>query len=150
MRVPYSYLDRQFADVDRTLERIRELVATGDFTLGEAVGAFEARFAALQGARFGVGVNSGTDALALALKAAGVAPGDEVITAANTFIATAGAIVQIGAVPVFVDVRADYTIDPDLVEAAITPRTRALMPVHLCGRPADMPRLMQIAARHDL
>jgi dTDP-4-amino-4,6-dideoxygalactose transaminase len=118
--------------------------------LGSAVTEFEGRFAGLQGAAYAIGVNSGTDAIALSLKAVGVGPGDEVITAPNTFIATVGAIAQVGARPVFVDVGPDYNMDPDLIENAITSRTRALVPVHLCGRPADMPAIMEIARRRSL
>ena len=147
LRVPYSYLDRQFADIDAILEDVRALVRTGDFTLGRAVTEFEARFARQVGARHAVGVNSGTDALILALQAAGVGPGDEVITAPNTFIATVGAIVAAGARPVFVDVNAEHTLDAPLVELAVTARTRAIMPVHLSGSPADMPAIMKIAER---
>lgn len=150
MQVPYSYLDRQFAEIDATLETIRALVRSGDFTLGAPVGQFEDRFAALQGAQFAIGVNSGTDALALSLRGLGVGPGDEVVTTPNTFIATVGAIVQVGARPVFVDVGPDYNLNPQLIEAAITPRTRALLPVHLCGRPADMRAIMEIASRHGI
>lgn len=149
-RVPYSYLERQFADVDAILEDIKALVATGDFTLGAAVVDFEARFARLVGTRHAVGVNSGTEALTLALAGVGVGPGDEVITAPNTFIATVGAIVAAGARPVFVDVNREHNIDPRLIEAAITPRTRALLPVHLEGNPADMAAIGAIAERHRL
>ena len=150
MDVKYSYLAEQFAQVEHIFAGIRTLVRSGDFTLGSVVTEFEDRFAALQGAAFGIGVNSGTDAIALSLKAVGVGPGDEIITAPNTFIATVGAIAQTGARPVFVDVGADYNINPDLIEKAITSRTRALIPVHLCGRPADMPAIMEIAHRRKL
>jgi aminotransferase EvaB len=150
LRVPYSYLERQFADVEPILDDIRRLARTGDFTLGAAVGDFERRFAALVGARHAVGVNSGTDALTLALQAVGVRAGDEVITAPNSFIATAGAIVAAGARPVFVDVDEHHHIDPALIEAAITPRTRALLPVHLEGSPADMTAIDEIATRRGL
>ncbi|HET8576148.1 MAG TPA: DegT/DnrJ/EryC1/StrS family aminotransferase [Methylomirabilota bacterium] len=151
MRVPYSYLERQFADnVDGILADIRELVRSGDYTLGAAVGDFEARFARRLGIRHAIGVNSGTEALTLALEAAGVRSGDEVITTPNTFIATVGAIVAAGARPVFVDVNAEHNLDPKPVEEAITPRTRALMPVHLSGNPADMPAIMEIAHRRGL
>jgi len=151
MRVPYSYLKRQFAqNVDAILADIRELVRTGDYTLGAAVADFETRYARQLGIRHAIGVNSGTEALTLALQAVGVKPGDEVITAPNTFIATVGAIVAAGARPVFVDVNAEHNLDPGLVEAAITPRTRALMPVHLSGNPADMPVLMEIARRRGI
>jgi len=95
-------------------------------------------------------VNSGTEALFLSLKAIGVGAGDEVITTPNTFIATIGAIAAAGAKPVFVDVLEDYTIDPDLIESAITPKTRAIMPVHYAGHPADMPGIMQISEKHGI
>jgi dTDP-4-amino-4,6-dideoxygalactose transaminase len=151
MRVPYSYLERQFShNVDTILADIRDLVCTGDYTLGRAVADFEQRYASRLGARHAIGVNSGTDALTLALQAIGVRPGDEVITAPNTFIASVGAIVAAGARPVFVDVNAEHNIDPSLIEAAITPRTRALMPVHLSGNPADMPVIMDIARRRGI
>ena len=149
-RVPYSYLERQFADIDAILEDVRKLVETGDFTLGRAVSEFEARFARQVGARHAIGVNSGTDALILALQAAGVMPGDEVITAPNTFIATVGAIVAAGARPVFADVNEEHNIDPPMVELAVTSRTRAIMPVHLSGNPADLPAIMKIAERYRL
>jgi len=150
MQIKYSYLDKQFAEIDSILDAIRALVRSGDFTLGAAVAEFENRFAALHGAAYAVGVNSGTDAIALSLRANGVGPGAEVITAPNTFIGTVGGIVQTGARPVFVDVGPDYNINPELIEQAITPRTRALVPVHLCGRPADMPAILEIAERRSL
>jgi dTDP-3-amino-2,3,6-trideoxy-4-keto-D-glucose/dTDP-3-amino-3,4,6-trideoxy-alpha-D-glucose/dTDP-2,6-dideoxy-D-kanosamine transaminase len=145
VRVPFSYLPEQFADPEPILARFREVVATGDFTLGAAVDEFEERFAALVGSRHAIGVNSGTDALRLCLKAAGVGPGDEVITAANTFIATVGAIADIGARTVFVDCTDDFCMDVGQVEAAITPRTKAIIPVHLTGAMVDMPQLLAIA-----
>lgn len=147
LRVPFSYLPEQFADPAPALARIRKIVASGDFTLGAAVAEFEKRFAALTGARHAIGVNSGTDALRLALKAIGVGPGDEVITAANTFIATVGAIADTGARTVFVDCADDLCMDLDLLERAITPKTRAIMPVHMSGAMVDMKRLLAIAGR---
>jgi len=150
MKVPYSYLDRQFADIAPYLDRIRELVTTGDFTLGRAVTEFEQRFASLCGLPYAVGVGSGTDALILSMKSLGVGPGDEVITTPNTFIATVGAIAMTGARPVFVDNNDEYTIDVNQIESAITPRTKAILPVHLTGNPADMPAIMEIAQRHNL
>jgi dTDP-4-amino-4,6-dideoxygalactose transaminase len=150
MIVPYSYLDRQFANIDAYLEDIRKVVQSGDFTLGEAVEQFEDRFAALTGLPYAVGVGSGTDALILPLRALGIGPGDEVITSPNTFVASAAAIVMTGARPVFVDNNDEYTIDVDRIEAAISPRTKAILPVHLTGLPADMPAIMEIAERHHL
>jgi dTDP-4-amino-4,6-dideoxygalactose transaminase len=120
------------------------------FVLGPQVSAFETRFARLCDTRYAIGVNSGTDALFLSLRALGVGPGDEVITAPNSFVATAAAIVRAGATVVFADVQPDYTIDPLQVEAAVTSRTRAILPVHLTGMPADMAAIGAIAARHGL
>ncbi len=150
MRIPYSYLDRQFADSQMYLEDIRKIVEKGDFTLGAAVSEFERRFAALCDLPYAVGVASGTDALMLALKSRDIGPGDEVITTPNTFVATVGAIAMTGARPVFVDNNEEYTIDVSLIEKSITPRTRAIMPVHLTGTPAHMPDIMEIAERHGL
>jgi len=150
MQVKYSYLEEQFADVEPYLNDIRNLVASGDFTLGAPVPEFEARFADLCGLPHAIGVGSGTDALILSLKMLGVGHGDEVITTPNTFIATVGAIAMTGARPVFVDNDERYTIDVSQIEAAITPKTKAILPVHLTGTPADMPSIMEIARRHDL
>ncbi|MFN2371473.1 MAG: DegT/DnrJ/EryC1/StrS family aminotransferase, partial [Candidatus Krumholzibacteriia bacterium] len=112
---------------------------------------FEAEFAAYTGRKHCVGVANGTDALFLAMKALGFGPGDEVITAANTFIATAEGISWTGATPVFVDCDpVTYTLDPAKIAAAITPRTRAIVPVHLYGQPADMDLIMAIADKHGL
>ncbi len=119
--------------------------------LGDYVSAFEARFAAFQGARFGVAVPNGTLALQMALRALGVVEGDEVITSPYTFIATASAALALGARPVFVDVERDsLNIDPALIEAAITPRTRVIVPVHIGGRPADLDGVLAVARRHGL
>lgn len=148
--VPFAYLSEQFADPEGILGDIRALVATGDFTLGRAVGEFEEDFAKFVGAKHAVGVNSGTDALKLSLMAAGVGPGDEVVTAANTFIATVGAINEVGARPVFVDVDDSFCLDVDQVAQVVTPRTKAIIPVHLTGNVADMDRLVPIAERHGI
>ena len=150
MRVPFSYLPEQFADPEPVFARLRQVVATGDFTLGAPVAEFERRFAVLVGSRHAIGVNSGTDALRLSLKATGVGPGDEVITAANTFIATVGAIAAVGARTVFIDCTDDFCMDLSQLEAAITPRTRAVIPVHLTGAMVDMPRLLAITQRHGI
>ncbi len=150
MKVSYSYLDREFADLEPYLEDIRRLAQTGDFTLGAPVREFEGRAIAFTGLPHAVGMASGTDALTLALMALGVGHGDEVITATNSFVASAGAIAMAGAVPVLVDCLDDFTIDPLAVSAAITPRTRAIVPVHLTGQLADMPAIMRLADRHAL
>jgi aminotransferase EvaB len=150
MQVKFSYLDRQFANVDDYLADVRALVLSGDFTLGAAVTEFEQRFAQLCQMPYAVGVGSGTDALILAMKMLGIGPGDEVIAPTNTFIATIGAIAMTGATPVLVDNEEGFTIDPNLIEAAITPRTKAILPVHLTGNVADMPKVMEIANKHKL
>jgi dTDP-4-amino-4,6-dideoxygalactose transaminase len=150
LRVPFSYLPEQFADPEPIFARLREVIAAGDFTLGKAVGEFETRFAQIIGVRHAFGVNSGTDALRLALKAVGVGPGDEVITAANTFIATVGAIADSGAITKFVDCRDDFCMDVSRLEAAITPRTKAIIPVHMTGAMVDMPCLLDITERRSL
>lgn len=150
MHVRYSYLPQQFGEIDDLMALLKGFVSTGDFTLGKPLELFEQRFAALIGTRHAIGVGSGTDAIKLPLKALGVGHGDEVITAANTFIATVGAIAEIGATPVFVDCDDSFCMNVDAIEAAITPRTKAIVPVHFTGYMTEMPRLMEIAARHGL
>lgn len=150
MQVPYSFLEQQFADPDPIFEEMRALIARGSFTLGEPVEQFERQFAAYCDLPHAIGLASGTDALMLALQAVGVGHGDEVVTVSATFIATVGAVVSVGARPVFVDVNEGIVMDPDRVEAAITPRTKAILPVHWTGNMADMPRLREIADRHNL
>jgi dTDP-4-amino-4,6-dideoxygalactose transaminase len=130
---------------------IERVVARGWFVLGPELETFENRFAEACGARHAVGVGTGTDALALALRVAGIGPGDEVITAPVSAAYTALAIMMVGARPVFADIDPDrLTLDPQATAAAVTSRTRAIMPVHLYGQPADMPALMDVAARHGL
>ena len=150
MRVPYSYLREQFADSESILRDIKGLLESTDFTLGAAVTQFEESFAQLCGTRHAIGVGTGTDALFLPLKALGVGPGDEVITAANTFIATAGAITAAGARPAFVDVGDDFNLDPAAVEPAITPRTKAILPFLYAGQPAKMASILEVAKGHGL
>ena len=151
-KVQWSYLPKQFSaqNIEEILDLFRKFVPTGDFTLGKPVREFEQKFAAMIGTRHAIGVNSGTDALKLSLKALGVGPGDEVITTANTFIATVGAIGETYARPVFVDCTDNFCMDVSQVEAKITKRTKALLPVHLAGQMTDMPALMKIAKKHDL
>lgn len=150
--IPFVDLKAQHAALrEELLAAIDGVLRSCEFTLGREVAAFESSFADYCGAEQGVGVNSGTSALHLALLAAGVGPGDEVITVPFTFMATASAIQYTGARPVFVDIEPQsFTMDPAAVEAAITPRTRALLPVHLFGQMADMDPLMAIARRHGL
>ncbi len=150
MKVRYSYLQQQFADPEEIFNEIRKLLQRGDFTLGAEVEKFEKSFARLIGTKYAIGVGSGTDALKLAMEAAGVGYGDEVITAANTFIATIGAIHELGARPVLVDATPYYTIDASKIEAAITPKTKAIMPVHFTGEVADMEPILAIAKKHNL
>ena len=149
--IRYVDLGAQFAEERADLMAIVERVlASGDYVGGDAVGRLEDELAAFVGMGHCVAVNSGTDALALAMRCLGIGPGDEVITPPNSFIASTGAIVQIGARPVFVDVGDDYNLEPERIEAAITPATKAIMPVHLTGRICDMDRITPIAARHGL
>ncbi len=150
MKIGYSYLDKQFANPDPILADIKQVVLKGDFTLGEAVSEFETRFAKLIGSKYAIGVGSGTDALFLSLKALGIGEGDEVITATNTFVATAGAIETAGAKIVFVDCNDKYVIDTDQIEKAITSKTKAILPVHFSGQPANMNEILRIANKHGL
>lgn len=152
MTVPYLDLGAQYralkSEVDAAVLRVLE---STQYILGPEVLAFETEFAAFTGTTQCVAVNSGTSALHLALLACGIGPGDEVITVPFTFVATVSAIEYAGATPVFVDVEPDHlTMDPARIEAAITPRTKAIMPVHLFGHPADMTAILAIARRHGL
>lgn len=150
--IPFLDLSAQYASIKQEVgEAMDRVIQASDFILGTELELFEAEFAAFCGAKHCVGVDSGLSALELVLRAWGIGPGDEVITAANTYIATALAISSTGATPVLVDVDPrSNNIDPDAVSAAITPRTRAIIPVHLYGLPADMDAINEIAARHDL
>ena len=150
--IPFVDLKAQYRAIKPEVDAaIASVLESCEFTLGSEVAAFEREFAAYCHARHGIGVNSGTSALHLALLAGGVGPGDEVITVPFTFIATVSAIAYTGARPVFVDVDpSTLTMDPGAVEAAITPRTKAIIPVHLYGRPADMDPIVAIARQHGL
>jgi dTDP-4-amino-4,6-dideoxygalactose transaminase len=149
--IPYVALAAQHAAERETLlPRLQAVLARGEWVGGPEIAAFESAVAAFCGIEHVIAVGSGTDALMLSLRALGIGPGDEVITPPNSFVATTAAIALVGATPVFADVRADQNIDPAAVERAITPRTRAILPVHLTGRMADMPALCEIARRHDL
>lgn len=149
-RVKYAYLDEQFSDVDQYFSDLREWVKTGEFTIGPYVEKFERKFADYIGVKHAVGTNTGTGALILSLKAAGVKPGDEVITVPNTFVATVGAIVAVGATPVFVDCDERYQIDVDKISSAVTLRTKAIVPVHWAGCPCDIDRVVEIATDNGL
>ena len=150
MAVRYSYLPQQFKDCPELWDQLKEFVATGDFTLGKPLDEFENSFAKLLDAKFAVGVGSGTDAIKISLRALGIKPGDEVITAANTFVATVGAIAEIGAIPVFVDVNEMFCMDTNKIEAAITDKTRAIVPVHFTGYMTKMDHVMDLAKTYDL
>jgi aminotransferase EvaB len=150
MLVKYAYLDEQFANVDDYFEDLKRLVASGEFTLGPFVEEFERKFADYIGVKHAIGTNSGTDALIMALKAVGIKPGDEIITVPNTFVATVGAIVATGAIPIFVDSDDRYQIDVRQIPSAITERTRAILPVHWAGCPADINAVLEIADKHGL
>jgi dTDP-4-amino-4,6-dideoxygalactose transaminase len=152
VRVPFLDLAPSHTPLKAAiLSEISELIDSGAFTNGPQVASFERDFAAYCGTSHCVGLASGLDALRLALLAAGITPGDEVIVPADTFVATLESVTQAGGVPVPVDVtEVDYNLDPAAVEAAITPRTRFLLPVHLYGQLSDMRALLEIAARHDL
>ena len=152
MSVPFVDLRGQYSLIkDEILAAVARVFDSGQFVLGKEVAAFEEEFAAYCGVRHGIAVNSGTSALHLALLAGGIGPGDEVITVPLTFVATTAAITYTGAKPVFIDVDPEtYTIDPAHLEAAITPRTKAILPVHLYGNAADMHPICRLARRHSL
>ncbi len=150
--IPVFDLTRQYAGLKEEIDAaIGRVLARGRFILGEEVATFEEEFAAACGVACAVGVASGTDALHLALRACGIGPGDEVITVSHTAVATVAAIELAGARPVLVDVDPRrYTMDPARVEERITPRTRAILPVHLYGCPADLAPLLEMARRYGL
>jgi len=150
--IPLVNLVGQYVNLrHEILPAMENVILKGNFILGEEVGLFEKEFAKYCGVKYCVGVASGTDALHLSIKALGIGPGDEVITAANTFIATAFAISYTGADPVLVDVTStDYNIDANLIEEAITERTKAIIPVHLFGQPAEMDGIMGLAHKYNL
>ncbi|MFH1798615.1 MAG: DegT/DnrJ/EryC1/StrS family aminotransferase [Candidatus Omnitrophota bacterium] len=142
-----QYLSRK-REIDEAIARV---LKSGRYILGEEVARFECEFSEFIGVEYGIGVGSGTEALHLALAVCGIGPGDEVITAAHTAVATVAAISLTGATPVFVDIEPEcYTIDPQRVEEAITPKTKAIIPVHIYGHPADMDAITRIAKEYDL
>ena len=150
MKVRYSYLKQQFSNCDDLWKKLKIFVSSGDFTLGKELKIFEKNFSKLIGTKYAVGVNSGTDAIKLSLKALGVTSGDEVITAANTFVATVGAITEIGAIPVFVDCDDTFCMNVDLLEKKINKKTKAIVPVHFTGYMTNMPKLLKISKKYKI
>ncbi|HJO27479.1 MAG TPA: aminotransferase class I/II-fold pyridoxal phosphate-dependent enzyme, partial [Planctomycetota bacterium] len=151
-RIPILNLKPQLAALRAEIQAaMDEVLDATAFINGPAVRAFEASAAQYLGVKHAVGLNSGTDALVIGLRALGIGPGDEVITSPFSFFATAESISTVGATPVFVDIDGDsFNIDVSLIEAAITERTKAILPVHLFGRPAEMEALLSLANKHNL
>ena len=150
MKVRYSYLPQQFGNCPDLWSKLKKFVRSGDFTLGKPLLEFEKKFAKLIGTKYAIGVNSGTDAIKLSLKTLGIKHGDEVITAANTFVATVGAICELGAKPVFVDCDDSFCMNVNLVERKITKKTKAIVPVHFTGYMTNMIALNKIAKKYNL
>lgn len=152
MPIPLLDLKRQYAAIQAEAEAaVCSILASGAYIMGANVKAFEEEFAAYCGVKHAISVGNGTDGLVISLKALNIGPGDEVITTPFTFFATAESISSVGARPVFVDVRPDtYNLDENLIEAAITENTRAIMPVHIFGQPAEMAKINEIAKKHGL
>jgi dTDP-4-amino-4,6-dideoxygalactose transaminase len=151
IKVPYVNLGLQAKPLmPELLAKVEAVMNSGWYILGPEVAEFEKNFAKYCGTKYAVGVSNGTTALSLVLGAYGIGPGDEVITVPNSFIATASVIALAGAKPVFVDVGPDFNIDPQLIEKAITPKTKMIIPVHLTGRICKMPEIMAIAKKHNL
>jgi len=152
VNIPFLDLKAQYQNMrEQVLSSIEQVLESCEFILGPNVSAFEQEIAEYLGVKHAIGVGNGTDALVLILDALGIGPGDEVITTPYTFFATAECVSRLGAKPVFVDISPiTLTIDPEKLEQAISPRTKAIIPVHIFGRAADMPRIMDIASRHGL
>lgn len=151
MKVPYLFLKQQNKELKhKILNKISSVLDSSMFILGSEVEKFEKNFANLIGTKYAVGVNSGTDALLLSLLASDIKNGDEVITVANSFVATANIITLIGAKPIFIDIKNDLLINEHLIEKKITKKTRAIMPVHLTGRPANMEVIMEISKKYNV
>jgi dTDP-4-amino-4,6-dideoxygalactose transaminase len=151
MKVSFVNFKQQYAKLKEEIDRkMQKTLEEGNLILREDVNEFENNLASLVGGKYAVGLNSGTDALILSLKVAGVKEGDEVITVSHTFMASIASIVHVGATPVLIDVGEDFLMDPDKIEEAITPKTKVILPVHLNGRVCNMDKIMEIAAKHNL
>lgn len=150
-KVPFvNYPKHYEAMWDEVIGAVKAVLSKGDLILRDQLRQFEDNIASFVGVKYAVGVNSGTDALYLSLRAAGIGPGDEVITVSHTFVATVSVIIHLGATPILVDIGEDYNMDVTRIELAITPQTKAIVPVHLNGRLCNMEKLMKIAASHNL
>lgn len=150
MKVRYSYLQQQFGNCPDLWSDLKKFVKTGDFTLGKPLEKFEKKFSTLIGTKYAVGVNSGTDAIKLSLKCLDIKKGDEVITAANTFVATIGAICELGAIPKFVDVDNSFCMNVDLIEKKISKKTKAIVAVHFTGYMTEMKKLQKISKKFKI
>jgi dTDP-4-amino-4,6-dideoxygalactose transaminase len=150
--IPFCDLKREYGEVrEQIIQAIERVLQSGYFILGEESNKFEREFSHYSGTKYGIGVNSGSDALFLAVKSLGIKDGDEIITVSHTFISTVDSIVRNGATPVFVDIDPEtYTIDVTQIEDSISNRTKAILPVHLYGHPADMKPIVEIAEKYDL
>src|SRR3989338_7708126 len=149
--INYVELGKDNEDIkSELLESIGNVLSSGKFILGEETKKFEDSFAKLIKTKYAIGVNSGTDALFLTMKALGIGEGDEVIVPANSFIASATTIAATGAAPVFIDVKENYLIDEDKIDSLVSSKTKAVMPVHLTGMPCDMEKISNIAKKHSL
>ena len=152
MKIPLMELTRQYKSIEKNINiKVLDVLRSGNYILGKEVETFENEFAKYIGTRYAVGVGNGTDALVIALKAAGIQAGDEVITSAMSFIATAEAIVTVGAIPIFVDCDIEtYTIKVENIVEKISSKTKAIIPVHLYGQCANMNEIKKIAITYDL
>jgi dTDP-4-amino-4,6-dideoxygalactose transaminase len=151
IKVPFVNYSLQYKNLETEIDAaMKSVLNRGDLIMRSDVEEFEKKMAEFLGVRYFISLNSGTDALIFALKAAGIGAGDEVITVSHTFVASIASIAHCGAKPVLVDVKEDFTMDMEKAEAAITSKTKAMLPVHLNGRMCDMERLMEIASKHNL
>ena len=150
MKVKFSYLEKQFLKCNDLWSNLKKIVSKGDFTLGKELEKFEKNFSNLIGTKYALGVASGTDAIKLSLRVLNIGHGDEVITSANSFIATAGAIIEVGAKPIFVDCDDTFCMDVSLIEKKITRKTKAILAVHYTGYMVNMPKLIKIAKKYKI